>query len=392
MPLSGLNPAVRVPFAMTPWRRACLVLAAASLTSSCGAARTGGGGPNVAPTAAPAAYEWRTDTLLGDEGFWALTLAFEPDYDGPVSATLVRRPLRPERECAVLYLHGYIDYFFQVHLADYYQYTLSGGQTGKGCDFFALDLRKYGRSLPPYYPYPNFARNLDEYFPEITKALTIIRGEGYRFVILNAHSTGALTAARYLQDGFARGAIDAAFLNSPFLDFNDRDISWFGETFARLVGWIAPHYKRPSPVPRWYARSLLRPSQACVDCHGRWVFDPKLKPLDGFPTFLGWVRAIAIAQKKVRKGGIGQPILILHSARSNDGADTIWHEEYRRSDLVLDVEDMKREGKGLGRHVTIRPVEGGVHDLVLSDADALTRVFAEVTAWLRGLPGNPVGP
>ena len=138
--------------------------------------------------------------------------------------------------------------------------------------------------------------------------------------------------------------------------------------------------------------SLLQPSAACRDCHGRWVFDTDLKKIDGFPVFLGWVRAIAIAQGKVRKGGIAQPILLLHSARSNDGADTIWHEEYRRSDLVLDVEDMKREGKALGQQVTIRAIEGGVHDLVLSDADAQARVFAEVAAWLRGLPGDPVGP
>jgi alpha-beta hydrolase superfamily lysophospholipase len=373
-------------------RRRCLGLALAAIVSGGCAATRAGGGATVGPPAVPDAHEWHRDTLLGQEGFWALTLALEPDYDGPVSATLIRRPLHRERGCAVLYLHGYVDYFFQAHLADYYQYTLAGGQSGKGCDFFALDLRKYGRSLPPQYSYPNFAKNLDEYYPEITKALTIIRGEGYRFVLLNGHSTGALTAARYLQDGTARGAVDAAFLNSPFLDFNDRDISRFGEMIARFIGRIAPHSKRPSPVPRWYARSLLRPSDRCMDCHGRWVFDTELKPLDGFPTFLGWVRAIAIAQKQVRKGGIGQPILILHSARSNDGADTIWHEEYRRSDLVLDVEDMKREGKTLGQEVTIRAIEGGIHDLVLSDPDAQARVFAEVTAWLLGLPGYPVSP
>ena len=52
---------------------------------------------------------------------------------------------------------------------------------------------------------------------------------------------------------------------------------------------------------------------------------------------------------------------------------------------------MKREGKSLGPQVTIRAIEGGVHDLVLSDPDPRARVFAEVTAWLRGLPGNPVG-
>ena len=373
-------------------RRRRLGLALAAILSGSCAATSAGGGATVGPTAVPAAHEWHTDTLLGQEGFWALTLALEPDYDGPVSATFIRRPLHRERECAVLYLHGYVDYFFQAHLADYYQHTLAAGQSGKGCDFFALDLRKYGRSLPPQYEYPNFAKNLDEYYPEITKALTIIRGEGYPFVILNGHSTGALTAARYLQDGTARAVVDAAFLNSPFLDFNDRDISRFGGTIARHFGTIAPHNKRKSPVPRWYALSLLQPSPACLDCHGRWVFDTNLKKVDGFPVFLGWVRAIAIAQNKVRKGGIGQPILILHSARSNDGADTIWHEEYRRSDLVLDVEDMKREGKALGQQVTIRAIEGGVHDLVLSDPDALERVFAEVTAWLRGLPGNPVGP
>ena len=233
--------------------RRCLGLALAAILSGSCAATHAGGGAAVGPTASPAADAWQKDTLLGQEGFWALTLALEPDYDGPVSATLIRRPLRRERECAVLYLHGYVDYFFQAHLADYYQYTLADGQAGKGCDFFALDLRKYGRSLTPRYPYPNFAKNLDEYYPEITKALTMIRGEGYPFVILNGHSTGALTAARYLQDGAARDAVDAAFLNSPFLDFNDRDISWFGVAIARFIGKIAPHYKRPSPVPRWYA-------------------------------------------------------------------------------------------------------------------------------------------
>ena len=263
-------------------RRRCLGLALAAILSGSCAATRAGGGASVGPTATPAADAWHKDTLLGQEGFWALTVVLKPDYDGPVSATIIRRPLHRERDCAVLYLHGYVDYFFQTHLADYYQHTLAGGQSGKGCDFFALDLRKYGRSLPPHYKYPNFAKNLDEYYPEITKALTIIRGEGYPFVILNGHSTGALTAARYLQDGTERGVVDAAFLNSPFLDFNDRDISRFGETIARLFGTIAPHNKRKSPVPLWYALSLLQPSAACTDCHGRWSFDTDLKSPTGF--------------------------------------------------------------------------------------------------------------
>ena len=39
----------------------------------------------------------------------------------------------------MLYLHGWNDYFFQTHLADYL--------TELGLDFYALDLRRYGRSL-----------------------------------------------------------------------------------------------------------------------------------------------------------------------------------------------------------------------------------------------------
>ncbi|MDP9223535.1 MAG: alpha/beta fold hydrolase [Actinomycetota bacterium] len=331
----------------------------------------------------PGPMTWDPDTLLPD--FWAHTIDLGHDYDGPIRATLIRRPLHRERDCAVLYIHGYVDYFFQAHLADYYQNAPAPATTRTGCDFFALDLRKYGRSLPAGYKYPNFAKSLDEYFQEITEALALLEYEGYPFVLLNGHSTGALTAVRYLQDGPRRQAVSAVFLNSPFLDFNDRDLRWFGVGITKVIGWVAPHAEGKSTVPLWYARALLRQSDACADCHGRWEFKTTLKPIEGFKVFFGWLRAIANAQERARKGGIAQPILIMHSARSNDGAGDVWHEEFRRSDLVLDVEDMKRDGPKLGPHVTIQPIEGGVHDLSLSDPDAQTRVFNAVSAWLQTL-------
>jgi len=331
--------------------------------------------------------EWQHDRLI--PGFWAHVFDLGHDYDGPITATLVRRPRHRERDCAVLYLHGYVDYFFQAHLADYYEKAPAPVANRAGCDFFALDLRKYGRSLPVAYEYPNFAKSLDEYFPEITAALELLESEGYPFVLLNGHSTGALTAIRYLQDGPHRQSVSAAFLNSPFLDFSDRDLSSFGARVAKVVGWIAPHAKRKSTIPVWYARALLRSSDSCADCHGRWEFDTRLKPIEGFPIFLGWVRAIANAQARARKGGVAQPILILHSARSNDGREAIWHEEYRRADLVLDVEDIKREGPKLGPHVTMHAIGGGVHDLSLSDPDAQGSVFDAVSAWLQTVVTSP---
>jgi alpha-beta hydrolase superfamily lysophospholipase len=324
---------------------------------------------------------WEPDSLL--PGFWAATIDLGRDYDGPVTATLVRRPLQRQRDCAVLYIHGYVDYFFQTHLADYYEGAPAPATTRTGCDFFALDLRKYGRSLPAGYRYPNFVKSLDEYFREISDALSLIRAEGYPFVLLNGHSTGALIAVRYLQSGRLPHVVDALFLNSPFLDFNDRDLAEDYVPFAKAVGLAMPHARMPSPVPVWYVRSLLRESDECRECRGRWDFDPRLKPVEGFPVFFGWVRAIAKAQERAREGGIRQPILILHSSASDDGADSVWHAEYGRADLVLDVQDMVREGPSLGRQVTIAAIEGGVHDLSLSDADARAQFFAELSAWLR---------
>jgi hypothetical protein len=42
-----------------------------------------------------------------------------------------------------------------------------------GYDFYALELRKYGRSLDGA-AHPNFCKEFTEYFPEITWALDII--------------------------------------------------------------------------------------------------------------------------------------------------------------------------------------------------------------------------
>ena len=83
------------------------------------------------------------------------TLTCLPDAEGAVVATLVRPfPARSGRNGqATLYLHGYVDYYFHPHVA---QAFLDAGQS-----FYALDLRKYGRSLRPHQT-PFFCRSLSE--------------------------------------------------------------------------------------------------------------------------------------------------------------------------------------------------------------------------------------
>ncbi|HYT47235.1 MAG TPA: alpha/beta hydrolase, partial [Burkholderiales bacterium] len=101
---------------------------------------------------------WRPDALLA--GFEALELELPGDYDGAVVATLVRLPVPQAPRGAVLYVHGFSDYFFQRHMAE--RFGL------EGFAFHALDLRKHGRSLKPHQ-HPNFCKSVAEYYDDITQ-------------------------------------------------------------------------------------------------------------------------------------------------------------------------------------------------------------------------------
>jgi alpha-beta hydrolase superfamily lysophospholipase len=162
---------------------------------------------------------WRPD-LLGP-GWQARTLALPDDAEGPVVATLVRRVPTAAREPAahrraVLYVHGFNDYFFQTHLADQWE--------ARGHDFYALDLRKCGRSIRPWQT-PHYVTDLREYAEEITTAARIVRDElGHDSLVVHAHSTGGLTASLWAHSMRGTGVVDAVVLNSPWFDLNAH---WF---------------------------------------------------------------------------------------------------------------------------------------------------------------------
>ena len=142
------------------------------------------------------------------------TLELADDYEGPVVATLVHRAADTSSpRGAVLHVHGFCDYFFQTNQAEFY--------AARGFDFYALDLRKYGRSLLPHQT-PNFCLDLAEYEEELDASLALIRErDGHTgTLVVSGHSTGgliaALWAARRLDD--QSRVADAFVLNSPWLD------------------------------------------------------------------------------------------------------------------------------------------------------------------------------
>jgi alpha-beta hydrolase superfamily lysophospholipase len=306
--------------------------------------------------------------VLGTQ-FQTRTITLRPDAEGPVTATLVRRAADRPSDTAVLYLHGFVDYFFHPHVADFY--------AAQGMDFYALDLRKHGRSLAAHQT-PNFCADLGEYYEEIDEAIRLVRAEdGHSRVLLSGHSTGGLVASLWAHDRRADGLIDALVLNSAFFDFNEPWVT--REVVSPLtvrLGRSRPKTTMPFKLTPVYGESIHSSAR------GEWEYNLAWKPLAGFPIYAGWLAAIRTGHIRVHRGlDIPVPVFSAASAASYKGKR--WSDAARTADAVLNVEHIVRWSAGLGPLVTIARIEHGLHDLALSAPGARQRYFDEIARWLR---------
>ncbi len=312
---------------------------------------------------------WTADRAL--EGFESTTLPLSAEDDGELCATLVRRipdsdvPIRR----AVLYVHGFIDYFFQTHVAD--------ACAAAGWDFYALDLRRYGRSLRAQNR-PNYCTDLAQYDDEIGAAIDIITSEdGHDTLAVMGHSTGGLITSWYAHRGARRSAINALVLNSPFFEFYVPSSARLQLAIASAIGAIWPMGADSKGLPRWYGESLL------AEHHGEWSYDLRWKPLLGFPIYFGWVRTVRQVQARVASGlSIACPVLLLHAASSMLAAGP-WDDAYHANDIVLNVAHMKERGPRLGQDVTLQEIPNGIHDLMLSRPAAREHAIRTTLQWLE---------
>jgi alpha-beta hydrolase superfamily lysophospholipase len=285
---------------------------------------------------------WRPDALL--PGFEALELQFPDDYDGAVVATLVRLPGGDSRRGAALYVHGYADYFFQRHMAERF--------AAEGFAFFALDLRKYGRSLRAHQ-HANFCKDVAEYYADITAAIDAIGTP----VLLAGHSTGGLVASLYADKGARRGAVRALWLNSAFFDWRLSDWRRMQLHLAAALGRFFPFINDPDYFNPDYTISLL----------ADWEFDARLKPAKGFPLYYGWLGAINDAHAKVHRGlAIACPVLSMHSDEA---------------DIVLDWRHIARWSRSLAPEVRVLAFPGAPHDLILARREIREEIFRQLFAW-----------
>lgn len=309
--------------------------------------------------------DWEQDTVAGD-GFEMRRIDMPDDYSGHVRSTVIRHRSDCGDSTAVLYIHGYNDYFFQQEEAERF---------ADSCyHFYAVDLRKYGRSLMPGQT-PYELRDIKEYYADIDSAVAVMKRDGVRRAVLMGHSTGGLVASAYMgsrPDSIFRLLV----LNSPFLEWN---MSGFMRKVAipavGFIGRIFPRIRisqgsKESP----YGQSLLCGS------HGEWHFNTEWKTLRPRKVESSWLGAITRAQRSVRQGRIGVPVLVMHSDSSAFG-DT-WTPAFQQADGVLDVEHMRRLAPRLGADVEESVVPDAMHDIFLSRRDVREDAYRRLFDWL----------
>ncbi len=297
------------------------------------------------------------------------TLELKPDYEGKVVATLIEKKAQKQATKALLYLHGFNDYFFHDHLAQW--------ANDQGLNFYALELRKYGRSILPHQK-PNDFRDIREYFEEIDKSVVQIRekNNNEKLVILG-HSTGGLIAALYAHDHRKDSLVDMLILNSPFFEFNLPPL--LKATFLPLMTSLAgsfPGLTSPVGLDKGYGYSLHKSH------NGEWDYKLDLKPDAGFKIHASWIKGIYTAQKELQQGlDIQCPVLVMHSAKSVKPGN--YRPEMQEADSVLSVEDIEHYSHIIGKDVETASFEGGLHDLLLSKKPVREEVFQAMDSFLK---------
>jgi len=310
------------------------------------------------------------DSSLIAKGYSVRTLALKPDFDGTPIAVLISKSCQSPSQKAVLYIHGYNDYFFQDHMADWY--------LAQGYNFYALELRRYGRALLPGQVKYGI-RRITDYYEELDMAVDTIRNRHHNtFLLLNGHSTGGLITSLYASDRARAKTINALFLNSPFFELN---AGWFVRNIVTPIctalGSIFPKMKLPVSGTPYYGESLHK------DYRGEWNYDLALKPLNNRPL-AGWLRAIRKAHKTVRKGlSIECPVLVMHSDKS--GTDSKWNDMIPVTDVVLNVEDIAKWSLTIGKNVDVVSIPQGKHDIVLSYPAVRNYAFDVLNKWMEKL-------
>lgn len=324
---------------------------------------------------------WGPDKLGPDYEAATIDLGSDPDGEGEVVTTLVHyaphptdqesRETTPASHPALVWLHGMTDYFFQTHVAEHF--------AAQGYDFYAVDLRKCGRSRRSGQSW-HYVSDLAFYYVDLNAALDAIPNEEVVFI---AHSTGGLIAPLWMdqlrqtdQERYKR--IKGLILNSPWLDMMGvpECVLTSLKPLLYALGRFAPKTPLPGGNLTAYGESVHQ------DFYGEWGFDLRFKPLAGHRKYVGWIAAVFHGFDAIHSGRVdaGVPILTLQSTRTQLGQP--YSDSVNHADVIIDVAQTRRWAKELSIHYTLHPIKGARHDVFLSLPHPLQEAFSACDRWL----------
>ena len=336
---------------------------------------------------------WKPDSVL--EGYQQATVHLGEDAEGEIVATFVRKDpskltlqerwrrwhfsVRGHR-LAIMYVHGWNDYFYRRHASEYWE--------SLGIPFYAVDLRKFGRSYRPYQT-PGYIEDLHEYrleFNALRDQIVKEQGKDVRILMI-AHSQGGLSASLWVNTEHPHH-VEALALNSPWLELQgNRMFRLLSTPVVQMYRLRGGKTVMPMRDPGFYARCIKRSTG------GEWDYlDHPLNPGVEFLTRAGWMQAIYNGQDEIAKNlDIQIPVLVCTSDKSMMLQST-WDEGMREADSVLDITAIRQAALHLGDVVALATIRGGLHDLSMSKPDARRKYFrivsmwASMMAWRRVLP------
>lgn len=298
--------------------------------------------------------DWAPDILAG----------FETAKVGDVTLIRPDAPLASPR-AAVLHVHGYNDYFFQAELADWF--------AQRGFAFFAVDMRRSGRSLQPG-DHPHDMADIAEQGDDIQAAAAAINALHPNLkLVVHAHSTGALAAAVWAADR-APQQLAAVILNSPLFGLQTSKRDRAAMRALPLLGRVAPGAvvgRRPAIYAKYLHVSGGGPAE----------FDVTWKTPKGVPARARWVYAVSRAWSRI-DAGLPIPVPTLVARSDSFGPESEDNPRINEQDVVVDTDATARAIPKLGPLASELVVTNGIHDLSQSSPGPRAAYFAGVEAFL----------
>ena len=273
------------------------------------------------------------------------------------------------KENALIWIHGYNDYYFHFHV---------GNELLKnGYDVYAITLRNFGK-IAKDRRYIHYVKSWNSYFEDINNSLQwITKNKKHKKFVLYGHSTGGLISTIYMNEGKYKNIFNGLILNSPFFDFYGSDLEEFMIKYIfYYIAYIFPTFVASSGSNKIYKvpfyKNMLK----------RYHFNQNYKLTYPSHVFVSYLQNAAYQQNRIQnnKINISKPILVLHSEKS-----TRWPECNDNTDCVLDVNEIKKYSKLIGNNVKLQSLNGAIHDVLLSKDKISKKGIDYVTKFLNNL-------